>query len=73
MWYTLTMETPPKPEPAGQDAKVPTSYYPALDPTLPYSLLDSAGKFADDPYWDVMMDSIRRHRREMDAAWDNVE
>lgn len=67
------METPPKPEPVGQDAKTPVSYYPALDPSQSHSLLESAGKFADDPNWDVMMDSIRRHRREMDAEWGDVE
>ncbi len=67
------METPPKPEPLGQDAKTPASYYPAPNPSLSHSLLESAGKFADDPFWDEMMDSIRRHRLEMDAAWDDVE
>ena len=67
------METPPKSEPSQQEAKKPISCYPAPDPNQSYSLLESAGKFADDPYWDVMMESIQRHRREMDAAWDAVE
>lgn len=32
-------------------------------------MLESAGKFADDPFWEDMLDSIRRHRRELDAAF----
>lgn len=43
------------------------------DPPAPNSLIESAGKFADDPFWDEMMDSIRRNRHKMDAAWDNAE
>ena len=43
------------------------------DPPPPNTLIESAGKFADDPFWDEMMESIRRHRRELDAEWDNVE
>ena len=73
MWYTALMETPPKSEMSQQEAKKPISCYPAPDPNQSYSLLGSAGKFADDPDWDVMMESIRRHRLEMDAEWDNVE
>jgi len=38
-----------------------------------YSLVQSGGCFADDPFWDEMQDSIRRHRREMDAEWDTAE
>lgn len=33
----------------------------------------SAGIFADDPFWDEMMDSIARHRREMDAEYQETE
>jgi hypothetical protein len=62
------METPSNPEPTK-----PPAHKLVPDPPAPNSLIESAGKFADDPYWDVMMDSIRRHRREMDAAWDDVE
>ncbi len=51
----------------------PTAQMTTLDVTEVDPLLESAGKFADDPYWDVMMDSIRRHRLEIDAEWDNVE
>ena len=36
-------------------------------------LLDSFGKFADDPFWDDMMDSIRRRRLELDAEWETAE
>ena len=39
----------------------------------PDPFLESAGSLANDPFWDEMMESIRRHRREMDAEWDNVE
>lgn len=39
----------------------------------PDPFLESAGKLADDPFWDEMMDSIRRHRLEMDAAIDPEE
>lgn len=39
----------------------------------PYSLAQSGGRFADDPFWDQMQESIRRHRREMDAEWDTAE
>ena len=35
--------------------------------------LQIAGHFKDDPFWDEMQESIRRHRREMDAAWDVPE
>ena len=33
----------------------------------------SAGIFADDPFWDEMMASIARHRREMDAEYQEAE
>ena len=36
-------------------------------------MLESFGHFRDDPFWEEMMESIRRHRREMDAAWDAPE
>jgi hypothetical protein len=57
------METQKPTEPTKPDAQNP-----AINP-----MLESAGKFADDPFWDEMLDSIRRHRLEMDAEWDNAE
>lgn len=36
-------------------------------------IFESFGRYRDDPFWDEMMESIRRHRREMDAAWDEPE
>jgi len=45
----------------------------AGDTQEPDPLLQSAGHFQDDPFWDEMLDSIRRHRREMDAQWDMPE
>lgn len=33
-------------------------------------LAASGGRFADDPFWEQMQESIRQHRREMDAEWD---
>lgn len=33
----------------------------------------SAGIFADDPFWDEMMESIARHRQEMDAEYQETE
>ena len=33
----------------------------------------SAGIFADDPFWEEMMESIARHRREMDAEYQETE
>ena len=62
------METSPKTETAEQQTQVSAPNPPVLDP-----LLESAGKLADDPFWDEMMDSIRLHRREMDAAWNTSE
>lgn len=46
---------------------------PSLETRIPNPLAELVSHFEDDPFWDDMMDSIRRHRREMDAAWDNVE
>ena len=62
------METQKPTEPAK-----PQTHKLVPDPPAPNSLIESAGKFADDPFWDEMMESIRRHRREMDAVWDDVE
>ena len=59
---TDTNRTPP---PTGADTAVGTQE--------PDPFLQSAGSFRDDPFWDEMMDSIRRHRREMDAQWDTPE
>lgn len=36
-------------------------------------LAQSGGRFQDDPFWDEMLKSIRRHRREIDSAWDVPE
>ena len=36
-------------------------------------LAQSAGLLRDDPFWDEMMASIRRHRAEIDAEWDTAE
>ena len=48
----------------------PLSTEAETDRDTPYSLSQSGGRFADDPFWDQMQASIRRHRREMDAEWD---
>ena len=61
------METPANSDPLKPQTPAPTPELP------PHPMLESAGKFADDPFWDEMMDSIRRHRREMDAEWDTEE
>ena len=60
-----TTDAAPSPPPVEQDAATDT---PESNP-----LLQSAGAFRDDPFWDEMLDSIRRHRREMDAQWDVPE
>ena len=39
----------------------------------PNPWLESVGRYKDDPSWDFVMESIRRHRREMDAEWDEPE
>jgi|GEM_PF-6086561 len=62
---TDTIETPPPSGATGTDVAADTQ---ETDP-----LLQSAGRYKDDPFWDEMMDSIRRHRREMDAQWDVPE
>ena len=61
------METSSNSDPTG---KQPPSQVPN---PLPNPMLESAGKFADDPFWDEMIDSIRRHRLELDAAIDAEE
>ncbi len=48
----------------------PLSTEAEADKDTPYSLAQSGGRFADDPFWEQMQESIRRHRREMDAEWD---
>ena len=60
-----TTDAAPSPPSVEQDAMIDT---PESNP-----LLQSAGTFQDDPFWDEMLDSIRRHRREMDAQWDVPE
>ncbi len=62
------METQPPTKPTKPATLTPAPDTPVLNP-----LAELVSHFEDDPYWDVMMDSIRRNRREMDAAWDNVE
>lgn len=59
------METPHEPDAVPVDTDTDT---PELNP-----LLQSAGRFRDDPFWNEMLDSIRRHRREIDAQWDVPE
>ena len=51
----------------------PTGAVTATDTQEPDPFLQSAGSSRNDPFWDEMMDSIRRHRREMDAQWDRPE
>jgi hypothetical protein len=36
-------------------------------------LAQSEGRFQDDPFWEEMLASIYRHRREMDAEWNVPE
>lgn len=62
------METQKPTEPVKSESQISAPDAPILNP-----LAELVSHFEDDPYWDVMMDSIRRNRREMDAAWDNVE
>ena len=62
------METQKPAEPAKPEAQNPVP-----NASVPNPLAQLVSHFEDDPDWDVMVDSIRRHRREMDAAWDNVE
>lgn len=58
------METQKQAENAEQEAQDLTLNTPMLNP-----LAEPISHFEDDPFWDEMMDSIRRHRLEMDAAW----
>lgn len=51
----------------------PEAQNPAPDASVLNPLAQLVSHFADDPDWDVMVDSIRRHRREMDAAWNTSE
>lgn len=57
-----------KPAPHAETAGIDTA-----DTQEPDPLLQSAGHYRDDPFWDEMLASIRRHRREMDAEWDATE
>ena len=41
---------------------LPTGTDTAGDAQEPDPFLQSAGSLRDDPFWDEMMDSIRRHR-----------
>ena len=43
------------------------------DADEPNPWLEPAGRYKDDPSWDFVMESIRRHRAEMDAEWDEPE
>ena len=59
---TSTTQATPPAGAAGVDDAADT---PEQDPVL-----ESFGRFRDDPFWDEMQESIRRHRREMDAEWE---
>ncbi|MGI4788907.1 MAG: hypothetical protein ACRYFS_08650 [Janthinobacterium lividum] len=61
------MDTSSNSDPVGEQPQ------PQIPNPLAEPLLDSAGKFADDPFWDEMLDSIRRHRLELDAEWETAE
>ncbi len=61
---TGTIKTAPHAGIAGVDT---------ADTQEPDPLLQSAGRYQDDPFWDEMLASIRRHRREMDSEWDAAE
>ena len=62
------MKTQKQADTAEQEAQTSTAEIPVLNP-----LAEPISHFEDDPFWDEMMDSIRRHRQELDAAWNNVE
>jgi len=68
LWYTPNMETQKPTEPTKPELQNPTAEVPTLNP-----LAEPISHFEDDPFWDEMMDSIRRHRREMDATWDTAQ
>jgi len=53
-------------EPQQTNSPIPA----APDASAANPLAPSGGRFAADPFWDEMQESIRRHRREMDAEWD---
>ena len=60
------MDTPQQTE-----AKLET---PAVsNPLVLNPLAEPISHFEDDPFWDEMMDAIRRNRQELDAAWDTTE
>ena len=46
------------------ETKPPKPAAPNAPETNP--LAASGGRFADDPFWEQMQESIRRHRQEMD-------
>ena len=56
---------------ANGTVSVPNGNKPEAVETHPWA--SSAGVFADDPFWDEMMESIARHRREMDAEYQATE
>jgi len=57
------METQQQTENTAQDTLPTASHIPVRNP-----LADLVSHFEDDPFWDGMMESIRRHRLELDAA-----
>ena len=63
MESTEMTRTSPPATPAALDA----------DTREPNPWLESAGRYKDDPSWDAVMESIRSHRAEMDAEWDESE
>lgn len=57
------METPPQTEAAKLEPPA-ASDLPVRNP-----LAEPISHFEDDPFWDEMIEAIRRHRQELDAAW----
>lgn len=60
------MDTRRPPQPV---LSVPPSAPDAPEAPDQNALAQSGGRFRDDPFWDEMQDSIRRHRQEMDATY----
>ena len=58
-----------EPQQRAENAKQDTSPT-ASDPPVRNPLADLVSHFEDDPFWDEMMEAIRRHRLELDAACD---
>ncbi len=54
-------------------AELPTPATPAAHSGEPDLLPGFAGSFAEDPFWDEMMEAIQKDRVEMDARYDAPE